>query len=246
MRIKYQASLFSDLSGLGATPENTLAVMTALNANGIGLLPQTIHEISHPNVPPVPRLRLVAPNGDVEVLIATGRLDIVKQVKLMGAEVLEPVPAFSELVDRVIASVFGDRTVLGSRLAFIVQEMSDELTEEAFNTYFHRLFSAPNFYNANTPTEWTFRANARSSCAIGNLNEPLNTILKVERVQGQAAAADGQWREFDRVMTEVDINTLATNVEPRFSPANLRQFVEATSPLLEQLEQDTQARLTTA
>lgn len=243
MRIKYQASFFADLSALAATPENTLALLTQLSANGVGLLPSTIQEIAPPNMVPVPRLRFTSPSGDSEVLVATGRLDIVKQAAIFSdAEILTPA-GFAEFTESCISAIFQGRAIAGSRLAFIVQSMAEEQSQATLSEYFEKLFNAPTFYQTHPPIEWTFRANSQQDFAFGNVNESVNTILKTERVQGKAIETGGAWQDFDRVMMEFDINTLPTNGTSRFAPEILSAFVNAAMPLIDSLEADLVSRL---
>lgn len=243
MRIKYQASFFADLSALAATPENTLALLTQLSVNGLGLLPSTVHEISPPNMSPVPRLRFVSPNGDAEIFVASGRLDIIKQSPVLGGTELESLDSFRQFVERSASAIFHGRTITGSRLAFVVQAMMGELAPAELTACFSKLFTAPTFYGDHPPNEWTFRANSLSNLSFGNFNEGVNTILKAERVQGKAIASSGEWQDFDRVMMEFDINTLPTNITPRFSSEIFRLFIDAARPIIENLETDLISKL---
>ena len=243
MRIKYQASFFADLSTLAATPENTVTLLTNLNARGVGLLPSTMHEIAPPNMTPVPRLRFTSPSGDSEVVVGTGRLDVVRQVPIFSGTEIEPFGAFAEFVERCTSAIFQGRTIMGSRLALIVQTITGELPPATLSDHFRKLFTAPTFYTQHPPSEWTFRANSQPNLPFDQFNEPVNTILKTERVQGKATQESGVWQDFDRVISEFDINTRPTDITPRFSPAVLRSFVEAASPMIDSLETDLAAKL---
>lgn len=243
MRIKYQASFFADLTALGATPENTVALMTQLNNNGVALLASTMHEISPPNMTPVPRLRFTSPTGDTAVFIATGRLDIVKECHFLADAEIGTLATFTEFVERCTSAIFQGRGITGSRLALVVQGMSGEVPLATLNEYFLKIFKAPNFYITNPPSEWTFRANSPMNLQFAQFNEQINSILKAERVQGRVVDAGGVWQEFDRVMSEFDINTSPLNTTLRFPPESIRIFMEAVSPMIDNLEADLAAKL---
>lgn len=243
MRIKYQASFFADLSALDATPENTLAVLKQLSESGIGLLPSTVNEITLPNMKPVPRLRFVSPSGDSEVFIATGRLDVIKKTPFLGGPELLTLADFANFVELCTSAIFYGRDVTGSRLAFIVQTMSDELPLEELDNYFSKFFTEQVFYKENPPIEWTFRANSQLDLSFDKFNEQINTILKVERVQGKAIETDGIWHEFDRISSEFDINTIPDNTTSRFSQKTFSIFVKAAIPIIEKLEANINSKL---
>lgn len=243
MRIKYQASFFADLTALGATPENTVAVMTQFNNNGVALLASTMHEIAPPNMTPVPRLRFASPTGDTSVLIATGRLDVVRECHFLTGAEMETLADFAGFVARCTSAVFHGREITGSRLALVVQAITEDLPLATLNDCFLKLFTAPSFYTEHPPSEWTFRANSPMDLPFDQLNEQINTILKAERVQGKVLSAAGVWQEFDRVMSEFDINTSPKNTTPRFSLASFRTFMEAASPMIDSLEADLATKL---
>jgi len=239
MRISNQASFFANLVGIEANTANTLKILTELSSAGLDLLPSTMQEISNPMMPPTQRLRFASANGEIEINIGTGRLDVIQQRNFMVPESeLGSTAEFATLVSKCLKSVLPQKGVLANRLALIVRVVDEALSPETMHERFRTLFNAPAFYKGNVPTEWTFRANVVSDTEFGGFSDRINTILKIERVQGQAIDSAGGWKEFDRIFTEYDINTVATNGAARFPYEVVHEFIGSASKVLDDVESD--------
>lgn len=180
----------------------------------------------------------MSPDGDIQLTIGMGRIDITKQVPPINGPQLGGFGMFVELVQKCLNAVFQDNVIHGSRLAFITQHFSSELTPENINNSFSKLFFSPSFYAETLPTEWTFRANAKKTINFGNFAEDkANSILKVERMQGQYVDAATGMIEFDRIISEIDINTNPMNQAVRFSPFDLLTYIQAVEPIAREIEE---------
>lgn len=237
MRLRYQASFFANLTTVQPRSETVVRILQQFTANGLQVLPNMVQEINGGVPGPMPRLRLTSQAGDFEVLVGSMRLDVVKQkASFLDETDLGSLAEFGGLADRCIRSVLDGQDINASRLALIVQSIEAEMPEDELNRRFGVLFNPPEFFNANAPTEWTFRANARRNLNFGEIHEESNSIAKIERVQGQFAEGGGLLQEFDRIITEYDINTLPTNTAERFSPEVLRPFIDAASEIVRLLD----------
>lgn len=237
MRISYQAAFFANLVDIEANSANTIKILTALKAEGIDLLPTTMQEYSPPTMVPTQRLRFTSADGDIQVNIGTARVDVIQQTNFMveGPE-FGNINAFAELVNKCLKSVLPGNGVLANRLALIVKAVEGELSPNQMHERFKALFNAPAFYLSNAPTEWTFRANAYRDINFSTFSERINTILKIERLQGRAVDSTGAWKEFDRIFNEYDLNTVTGNIPARFTYDDFHQFIETASNVLNDVE----------
>lgn len=244
MRTRYQASIFADFMHVEANVDNTIRILTSLSKRGLGLLPSTIQELTPPTMRATPRLRFSLPKGESEVVVASNRLDFIKQGSPMDGEGLGTVKDFELFVEQCVAAVFENvSTRKGARLAFLVQAFQPESDPDVLNGRFSKLFRPLPTFRKHLPKEWTFRANAELDLKFGALDERVNAIVKTERLQGRVIEPNGVWKEFDRELSEFDINTLPGNTADRFEPDALIEFVRASSVVVSQLEEELSIQL---
>ena len=85
------------------------------------------------------------------------------------------------------------------------------------------LFRFPPPFDATLPFEWDWRCATRAIRRFGALNEEMNTVAIFRRAAGQLP-----WGEaFDGIIAELDVNTIAGNLVPRFGAAECKAFLEA-------------------
>lgn len=243
MRIKYSASFFADLSAINGTPESILRMMNGLAQNQISLLPSSVLEVTAPTSAPLSRPRFVSQDGNVNVVIGSRRLDFSKTVAPDPSSQLGTATEFIRFVEKCASVFFEGQSFQASRLAFVVESVSSALSTDQLNRAFPRLFNPTSIYTNSPPFEWTFRANTLTDLAFGNKTEQVNTILKVDRLQGQFVSIATGPQPFDRVFTELDINTLAHIGTVRFSLSDLAAFMSSTAPLIDQFEAEAWAQL---
>lgn len=224
MRLHFQASFFADLASIEPTPEITLKIFQALTSQNIGVMPSTIGELTPGAPAPVPRLRFVSPDSNFEIIIGRGRLDIIKRAQDPDQSSLGSAVVFSEEAGRCVNAILADCKISANRLAFIASTIWPDSDLETLDRSYDRLFNPPRYFVEHRPTEWTFRSNARNPLSVSNVDEACNIILKVERTQGIISTMGNQ-KQFDRILTEIDINTIQESLNPRFDKEVLKEFV---------------------
>ena len=171
MNFRFQFSLFADLASISASPEEVMATFQRLNKHNYGLLPTTMQELLMPDLATVTRLRFVNAQTGLEVSVPRSRIDVVHQWQRPDGPGVGQVVDFIDVAQNCIEALLAEPTILGHRLAFVVQEMSPAMSPDEFRSRFSRLFTPPSFYEANPPHEWTFRANTNTSLSFSDRTE---------------------------------------------------------------------------
>ncbi len=237
MKIKQQAVYFAGFGHVIPTPDFLMRMLSKINERNLGLLPTVVQDMSGQL-----RLRMASPDGRVEVVVSSGRMDIVEQGSIVSNVALRSPDQFADFSQSCIDAVVGDLNVMAHRLAFVsaaILPVEGEAVESAFNKF---LVPLP-FYEGIAPIEWTARANVQTNIDFNNFHETVNVIAKIDRAQGQAQAQDSSWTQFDRIVAELDCNTVPVNIEARFPVSSVRAFVLSAGALVTQIEEQIRSKV---
>jgi hypothetical protein len=178
-----------------------------------GLLPSTYHQVMLPS-PPEVRLRLASVSNEWAIDFDMDRVTIAKNsIKPLGANMGLPedfVQTALEYLRRILAA-FPRK---GNRISLVVGGLMDQMTEETLVSLYSLLFVPLRFYEQNPPYAWNSNSHVRISADLAGVQEPINVITQVNRVQGKFLLQSGL--QFDRIQILTDINTFQEIMEPRF------------------------------
>lgn len=203
---RFQASIFSDFSSIEADPGRTISILQKLIDGGYPFVSGVVQEFNALTMMPSSRLRLSSVDGVNEIVILSGRIDVVRQANVFEGANIGDIDDFFVFVGKSIEAVFGGLKLQGSRLALITQAVSDAFDPDALVGASARFFKFGDFHKENLPFEWTYRLASNRQMSISGVSEPINAILKVDRLQGKVTTSTGS-SDFDRIFAEIDVNT---------------------------------------
>ncbi|MEO8905500.1 MAG: hypothetical protein ABI488_23535 [Polyangiaceae bacterium] len=136
----------------------------------------------------------------------------------------EPVSlvAFAERARSLFGATF--RSLDGanaSRIAMITEGMLADVTTAEKNAVAGRLLTFPDVF-APAPWEWDWRCVASVDREFGGSAQATNTIASMKRAAGIFNLTQ---QPFDRLRVDLDINTPATDLQPRFNATAIDDFV---------------------
>jgi len=237
IRIRYQASIFVDVSDIIPNPDIITSLIDIFRDKN--LIPSTFQEIG---VSPgeMVRLRLSTTDNEWEVAFASKRIDINKNALDKNGSGMGELSIFcSDALDifERISSKFNKRA---RRLTLNTTGMLEEMTKSKLATVYSKLFKPPKLYEENPPIEWDWRSVSNIPINILELEEMLNIVTVLKRVRGHVSDGSGIFK-FDRLQFSPDINTIGERQETRFDFTHLKDFlpkaIDIHNILLEQIEE---------
>lgn len=136
--VKYQASVFGNLSEIVPSPE-IISKMLALFRDR-NLLPGTFQEISDFTSGPQVRLRLSSPNNEWNIGFATYRIDIEKNPTEPKGKNLGTVESFTEEAYEFFGRILTEFKKGANRISLITSGLLKEMTDKKLHDIYHRLF----------------------------------------------------------------------------------------------------------
>lgn len=231
IRLKYQASVFGDMSEIKPTPENTKILIDLFSDKE--LMPSSFHEASASGLRP--RLAFESTNGEWNIRLATRRIDIEKRAFETHGEGIGELKGFcgeaASLFEK-ITDEFNKKKV--SRIALVTNFLLEDMPLSALSDVYLRLFNTTEFYKENPPFEWHWQAASKKPITLESLNENLNVLTTIKREQGEFQVG-GEVKPFDRVQLSLDINTSPENKEHRFEPLHISDFYRQAIELHDEL-----------
>jgi hypothetical protein len=218
--LKYQASFFGDITDIKASAE-TIPVFLEMFKD-IGLLPSTFREFMPPSAPRV-RLMLGSPDKEWEIRFASEQIMFCKNARKPKGGNLGTPEEFAKKVVEFCGRILVRFPKKAKRLALVIECLMPETSEEKLGAAYQCFLRPLCFYETNSPIEWKARSVTRIGRQINGLDEKLNVITDLSRVQGDFTELAESVR-FDRIKVEFDINTFQGNVNQRFDEQSVSDF----------------------
>ena len=221
---RYLASVFVTTPPVPPKPEIISGLTEVLKH--LDLVPTMAQEFTAGGV--VPRIALVRVDGSLSVALGSTRFDVVQKPLLNEKWSHDDFTAFLDLSADALTHVLQHLGLTGHRLA-AVQEGMLGLDDEKLNELANRLLSLPAPFAKAPPFEWDWRYASRIQRQFAGSEEPTNTIVTVRRLAGTitrtgngiATASD-----FDDLRVDLDVNTVPTRTDARFTPEAVEGFCE--------------------
>lgn len=214
----YQASLFGTFDDIVPSAD-TIPVFLEMFRDK-GFLPNIFQEIGYETRS---RLRLNSTDGEWNVSFGAGRIMIEKFPITPKGGNMGTVDGFAKDVVDFFNRVLVKFPKKGSRLSLVTSGLLKEMPEAKLKSIYESLVIPNKFYEKFHPVEWNIRSVANISEQISGINEKINAITMINRLQGQMANPDG-FLAFDRIEVGFDINTFQGNLESRFDSASISDF----------------------
>ena len=218
-KMKYQASIFGDVSDIKPTPDNTKTLIDLFSDKRF--IPNSFQELGASGVKI--RLSFMSLNQEWIVTFPSNRIDIERHAIEPQGKNLGELSDFCSEVSNLFERVTKEFKKKANRIALVTNFLLEEMTEETLSNVYLKLFHPPKFYEENPPFEWNWRTVSRKPIDLDGRNETLNVITTINRVQGELPMRN-ETQLFDRVQLSFDINTTPENKEYRFEPQHIATF----------------------
>jgi hypothetical protein len=220
--MKYQAHFFGNMADLKPSADTIPQLLLAFREQA--LLPSTYQQVQLQGPAPESqvRLRLSSTGNEWVIEFDIDRITIEKNsIRPLGANMGTPedfAQAATDYLGRIL-SLFPKR---GTRLSLVTDGLMDQMTEERLEAVYSRVLVPTRFYQQNPPRVWNSRSLATVSIALAQVQESINVITQVNRIQGKFLRQGGI--DFDRIQVVFDINTFQGNMAARFDIEAFRTF----------------------
>lgn len=237
--------MFLNLDDVKPTPEEIIRIMNALSKTGQQLIPSTFQEFTAAmgttmGLVPNARLRFANIAGTFEVTIQSERLDIVANADPTNLD-LGSLDSFVEKAVQCFEAVIGDRGNRTTRLALVTNSMLPEMDAAKLSGLYTKFVTPFDIFEENNTHEWSVRNTTKIELQFAQ-NETCNIISAAQRAQGTFVSKNRPTR-FDRILFEIDINTVPEKTLPRFSVADARNFFSEALPIQSRIESSLLQRL---
>lgn len=229
MPLKYQIGLFGNFDNIQQTPDtvkNLMDVMQKFDSHK--LLLNTMTEITFdPQIGTpvqVNRISFNDQNSGLQIMFGSKRLDFIKEIRDDSGNNMGELIDFTKEIEKIILALSGkfDEIKNFNRLALISESFINGLTEPEKDSIYKKLLNE--IFFSNQPTrEWNVRIVNKQDGA--KLKEEINTVLSIDRVQGQLIV-NNQQKNIDEIKVLLDINTIAEDTSLRFGIDSVNKFLE--------------------
>lgn len=220
----FQVNLFGDFKDITPTADNVTKFLFIISQHN--LLPNTFNEIN-PNFPGSsnPRLSFNSIRKDFNIEIPSDRISISQSINIFEPE--QPtLEKFVETVKEILTELFRVIDKKSNRLAFITNSLGHKMTDDKLESMYEKFNNLNFIYDTERPFEWSTKAVVKNQINLNALNETINVITEVSRVQGQFINSATDEIDFDRLHLKFDINTNIENSSQRFDFSDFSTFIE--------------------
>ena len=213
--------------------------MNALNtATGKQFLPNLISgqqvEIPANRITTISNLGYITQDQKFNIAILNDRVDI-NYNRLDETDIsLSDFYSFAVLAMQSIMDTFHLKSY---RLAANIHVLATTIESTQIPKLGKQLIKTATYYDKKPFVEWSTRINSESYIKVDEQDETLNTILSVDTV---FSPQDQQ----PSVLYHIDINTLPQKTALRFLSSSLKDFVDATMPIVERILCDVERLIT--
>lgn len=217
---RYETHFFTDIADLRPSADTISPLLEAFR--DVNLLPTTYTEIGLFPRPEV-RLRLMSPNNEWVIDFDITRISISKNKVKAGGANLGAIEEFTRNSTDFLGRILTRFPKKSHRLGLVTRGFMSEMSGEQLLRIYRCLFLPIRFYQDNVPISWNFRTHTRIPENLGDNQEIINVITRVNRIKG-TFIEEGSSVPFDRIRLDFDINTSQDNKEARFDLTHLNSF----------------------
>lgn len=241
--LQYQFAFFSTDSHWEANVDNISFLLGALGP--LGWIPTAAQEleIGQPERPFRMRqqLKFASTDGEWNLAFEPHRI-LLKREEVDDDAEIGSVEEFGITVSKVFQSLISFRQCKGRRLGFVLKRILEDMMPERLAEVHERTIQPLPFYCDNAPTQWNCREVARLASSIGGLDEKLNVVTDISRVQGEIQTIE-QSTPFDRIEIGLDVNTVPENRTARFGIDEIESFLKKVQDIRSRIFAEIEERL---
>lgn len=220
---RFLANFFLDADTIRVSPRDINELLLILEDKE--LIPTTATEQDSN----IPRMRFNTADGEWEVLLLSKSFFVRQNAVTPTGDNLEDFTEFCDEAGDILISIleYFDRKV--HRLALVRRDIVHEIRGPQFHEIRERFLVTPINSLDDEPFEWDWRRANRVFRQFGEIEEPTNEVITVQRREIKIQTKqDDQVDElsFDGLIVDLDINTVPSNVRSRFGAEEIRAFIE--------------------
>ncbi len=222
-------------SGTHLDPEPKI-ISELLNAfSGKDLIPTTVTAfLVDTTVKSKSELHFVSSNGDLRLAFEAKRIMLRRQcTSERDAGNSED---FSRETCDLFSSLLETLPIPGHRLAYVVNGLFPEFSEDQLLHARQEFLNDLDFYKDFPPSRWETKTVTRVDRTFGQKSEKMNVLTDINRSQGEFLGAAEHGLQFDRIQSEIDINTTQHNEIARFGTTDVEPFLNEAMTLATELE----------
>ena len=233
--IRYLASVFLDAASIVPTPELTVAFLDRFKK--FEMLPISVEEKE------TPRLGFTAVSRGLTVALLGSRFDVsVRPLRATETELaarnMGDFRGFCSLASEVLCSALEYFERKGQRLAAVQEGLLPEMSNEKLEDILSRLLVVPDDLTRSDVFEWDYRLAYKASRRFGSHEETtFNLVTALRRNWQLQVTPDQKPRPFEGLQVNLDINTVPTDIRPRFDCGAVQAFLEEAPSWHEAFEQ---------
>ena len=217
--LKYQAVIFAPLEDITPSPDTLKYFIDEFQDKE--LIPSMFQEITPSGVKN--RFILKSTDDEWNIEFSLNRLDIMKVNRDIFVSKFGTKEEFIDDVLNILKVVFLKFPRKANRISFVTQYFCKSFEDEMLNKIALNLANLPETFKHFPPINWNHRYVSRILKEINGIDELMNFIGEINRVQGNLKIKS-KIEEFDRIELKFDINTYQGNQDYRFNLGNFEEF----------------------
>lgn len=217
-RTSYNVFVFGDFKNIEYNTETVLKLMELFK--DFNLLPNSIQEFN-PQISMVPISRPFFSTIDNSFSIEIGAERIAIRSEVSNNDLQNFTKDVLILIDKVFESFEKKST----RVSLVQEMLFPEFESEKLDSIYRKFNNPIDYYMGESPLEWHTTSVLRSKIEDGEVQEVVNNVTSVNRVQG-AILENLKEIEFDRINLKVDINTIPQKTEDRLTSNHIKVFLD--------------------
>lgn len=183
-------------------------------------------------------------SSGLAIMFGSKRLDFIKEVRDENGANMGELSNFIAQIKKIILELSNSFEEIKNfnRLSLIHETFINELTEDEKDLIYRKTLNETFFLNQSpqTPQEWSVRTVDKQDSET--LQEQINTILSIDRIQGQLIV-NNQQKNIDGLKLLLDINTIAENTNLRFNVDSINKFLKESVNKATQIFNDIEQKL---
>jgi hypothetical protein len=227
------------------TPKQMASIMSQIEIDGNSVFPTNI--IENTLIGPKTRFALRSSNNEWQIVFSGGLFTVNQNAELSQIATLGSFEEFCQIARSILHAGLEVFDVAAHRFALEQSGYLPVQTKQQMSDLGHKLLHQPQDFRDLDLIEWDWRVCNRRDRSFATHSEPMNHILTIKKNIQYAVTYDAQKSQIveqaeaaDRVLVQLEINTIPEKPIPRFTAQDLDSFVEGGLQWQSELESEMQ------